>query len=77
MLIPIVAIFTVIGLPIICVTILIAIRLHRGGNRTRDRVQWEEETRLMQEMHDDLARMETRIEALETILMEQFGKDKR
>jgi phage shock protein B len=73
--IPITAIFLVIGLPVLCVTYLIAIRLRRGGLRERDRAQWEEETRIMQEMHDNLSKMETRIEALETILMERFGKD--
>lgn len=61
---------------IVCVTILIATRRSRGGMNRRDRAHWEEETRIMQEMHDDLARMENRIEALETILMERFGKDK-
>jgi phage shock protein B len=74
--IPIFAIAVTIGLPIICITILIGMRLRRSGARNKDRAQWEEETRLMQGMHDDLARMETRIEALETILMERFGKDK-
>lgn len=62
---------------IVCVTYLIATRFGRGGMNKKDRFQWEEETRLMQEMHDDLARMEERIEALETILMERFGKDRR
>lgn len=62
---------------IVCVTYLIATRHSRGGMKKKDRFQWEEETRVMQEMHDDLARMEERIEALETILMERFGKDRR
>jgi phage shock protein B len=61
----------------ICVTYLIAVRLGRGGMNKKDRFQWGEETRLMQEMHDDLARMEERIEALETILMPPPGKDRR
>ena len=74
---PVFAIFVTIGLPVICITILIAMRLRRGGLREKDRAQWEDETRIMQEMHDDMSKMETRIEALETILMERFGKDNK
>jgi phage shock protein B len=70
-------IFVLFGLPIICITILIGMRLNRGGMKKRDRAQWEEETRLMQEMHESLAKMEARIESLETILLEDVGKDKR
>ena len=75
--IPVFAILVTIGLPIICITILIAIRLRRGCPRGSDRAQWEEETRLIQQMHDGMSKMETRIEALETILMERFGKDNK
>lgn len=64
----------VIGLPVLCVAFVISLFFRRRG-KEGDRAQWNEETRLMQEMHEDLSRMETRIEALETILMEQFGKD--
>ncbi len=70
-------VFIVIGLPVLCVTFLIALFFSRRGKREKDRTQWNEETRIMQEMHDDMARMEERIEALETILMERFGKDKQ
>lgn len=75
-LIPIFAITFVIGLPIVCVTILIAMRMRQGGHREKDRAQWNEETRIMQELHDDVSKMESRIEALETILMDRFGKEK-
>lgn len=75
-LIPIFAITFTIGLPIVCVTILIAMRMRRGGMREKDRVQWNEETRIMQELNDDMSRMESRIEALETILMERYRKEK-
>jgi len=72
---PVFAILVTIGLPIICITILIAMRLRSGGLRERDRAQWEEETRIIQEIHENLSKMETRIEAVETILMERFGKE--
>jgi phage shock protein B len=64
----------VIGLPVLFIAFIISLFFRRRGRRM-DRSQGNEETRLMQEMHDDLSRMETRIEALETILMERFGKD--
>ena len=75
-LIPIFAITFTIGLPIICITVLIAMRLRRGGMRERDRAQWNEETRIMQELHDGVSKMEARIETLETILMERYRKEK-
>lgn len=74
--IPIFAITFAIGLPTICITILIAMRLRRGGIREKDRAQWNEETRIMQELNEDVTRMEARIEALETILMERYRKEK-
>lgn len=37
----------------------------------------EEEARLIQDLHKGLERMEQRIEALETILLEKDGKDGR
>ena len=71
-LIPIYALTLIFGLPMI----LIAMGLRRGGKREKDRAQWNEETRIMQELHDDVSRMEARIEALETILMERYRKEK-
>lgn len=74
--IPIFAITATIILPIVCVTILIAMKHRRGGMREKDRAQWNEETRIMQELNEDVTRMEARIEALETILMERYRKEK-
>ena len=56
--------------------ILIAMGIRRGGKREKDRAQWNEETRIMQELNEDMTRMEARIEALETILMERYRKEK-
>lgn len=75
--IPVFAIIAAIGLPIICITILIAMCFRRGCPGKRDRAEWNEETCLMQQMHDDMFKMEPRIEALETILMGRFGKDNK
>lgn len=51
-------------------------RVHIGGSsRERGRLS-EEETRLIQELHRGLTKMEERVEALEMILLEREGKDK-
>jgi phage shock protein B len=67
----------VLIIAIISTTILAGMRLRHGKFKANDKKAWNEETRLIQQMHQDLARMETRIETLETILMENFGKDQQ
>jgi phage shock protein B len=67
----------VVILAIISSTILTGMRLRHSGFKAGDKKAWDEETRLIQQLHQDLTKMETRIEALETILMENFGKDKQ
>ena len=66
----------VVIIAIISSTILTGMRLRHGGFGSKDKRNWTEETKLIQEMHQDLSKMERRIEALETILMENIGKDK-
>ena len=48
-----------------------AVKEWRGGISRKARKQIEEETEMVQEMHKQLSRMEERIEALETILIER------
>jgi len=60
-----------LGSVIVFLAVLAAIvwfltRIGGGGNRQAQ----AEETRLMQELHEGLEKMEERIEALETILLE-------
>ena len=67
---PIVITLIVIGLPVICVTVIILVAiLKSGGGKTRMKTD-AEETRLMQELNRDMNRLEDRIEALETIIIE-------
>ena len=54
----------------ICGTILFAIKIRHGGLSSRSREAQGEETRMIQEIYQGLSRMEARVEALETILME-------
>lgn len=57
-----------VGLPVICGTLIILAFLFLNATRSRksDTVS-EDDTRILQEMHQSLLRMEKRIDALETI----------
>jgi phage shock protein B len=59
----------VIGLPIICGTIILLVLLARRGGRSKEKIHVNE-ARLIQELHQGLNRLENRIESLETILIE-------
>jgi phage shock protein B len=56
---------------IIAGTILMAIRIFRGGGNGGDHRARIEETRMIQEIYSGLTRLEQRVEALETILIEK------
>jgi phage shock protein B len=58
----------------LCGTILVAMKLRHGGLSARSREAQGEEARMIQEIYQGLSRMETRVEALETILMERKEK---
>lgn len=61
----------VLALAIIGSTILMAIRIIKGGVTKKQQAREAEEARTIQEMFQHLSRMERRIEALETILLDQ------
>ncbi len=68
------AVLLIFGIPIVgilCGTIVELAKMLRRGEGRRAGAQSEEETRLIQQMHRQLERMEERIEALETILIER------
>ncbi|MDP0501598.1 MAG: envelope stress response membrane protein PspB [Verrucomicrobiota bacterium JB022] len=62
--IPVIVVFIVIGLPVICFTLVMLAKMNRRDGRSS---ATSEEAALLQEMHDSLNRLEKRIEALETI----------
>ena len=64
-------------LAIIPATILIAIKMFKGGFSRTDRKQQAEETKMIQEIYQGLSRMEERVEALETILLDRDGKERK
>ena len=55
-------------------TILMSIKLLKGGTSRRDQA---EDSKIIQEIYQGLSRMEERVEALETIMMDQDKKDSK
>ena len=66
----------VLSLAVVGGTILMIIRLRHGGLSKKDREQEVNEAEMIQEIYSGLSRMEKRIDALETILMDRSGKEK-
>ncbi len=62
------------ALAIIPGAILLAIKFFRGGQSAGDQT---EETKMIQEIYTALSRMEERVEALETILLDQEGRKRK
>jgi DNA polymerase III alpha subunit len=66
----------ILVLSIIGSTILMGIKILKGDiSRSGQKVQTEE-TRMIQEIYLSLSRMEKRVEALETIILEREGRDR-
>ena len=66
----------IIMLAIIPVTIVLIIRLFKGGISRTDRKKQAEEARMIQEIYQGLSRMEERVETLETILLDREKEDR-
>jgi phage shock protein B len=67
---------TIVALLIIGGVILVAIRIIKGGSPHGGDAMSSEETRVIQEIYQGLSRMEERVEALETILLDQHRKER-
>jgi phage shock protein B len=65
----------VLALAIVGSTILMAIKILKGGFSRKGREVQAEEARMIQEMYQGLSQMEKRVDALETILLDQQRKD--
>jgi len=65
----------VLALAIIGSTILMAIKIIKGGLSRKGQRFQAEEARMIQEMYQGLSRMEERVEALETIILDRERKD--
>jgi phage shock protein B len=65
----------VLALAVVGSTILMAIKIIKGGVTRKQQTEEAEEARVVQQIYQELSRMEARIEALETILLDrQKGK---
>lgn len=60
----------VLVVAVICSTILIGLKIIKGGVSPKGQKNHANEARIIQEIYQGLARMEERVESLETILME-------
>ena len=67
---------TVLVLAIIGSTILMAIKIIKGGLSQKGRQTQTDEARMMQEIYQGLSRTEERVEALETIILDHERKDR-
>ena len=66
----------ILALAIIGSTVLMAIKILKGGlSRKGQRLQ-AEEARMIQEIYQGLSRMQERVEALETIILDRERKDR-
>jgi phage shock protein B len=62
----------VVSLAVIGATILMGIRLIKGGVSRKDRQNEADDAVMIQEMYQKLTRMEERVDVLETILFEKI-----
>jgi len=67
-LLPIIIVFIVIGIPVLCGT---AIAMKKMGANSKSSKTDAEEAKIMQELHKGLTKMEKRIESLETIIIDK------
>jgi phage shock protein B len=61
----------VVGFPVLCVFVLKLNKQRNEQNSSQGSDMDKEETEILNDLHRGLVRMEKRIEALETILMEK------
>jgi phage shock protein B len=66
---------SVLALAIIGSTILMAIKILKGGLSQKGQKLQTDEARMIQEIYQGLSRMEGRVEALETIILDRERKE--
>ena len=66
---------SILLLAIIGSTILMAIKILKGGLTRKGRQDESQEARMIQEIYQGLSRMEERVDALETIIIDHERKD--
>lgn len=66
----------ILALAAVIGTIFVIIRILRGGVSREEQRILSEETRMIQDIYQGLRRMEERVEALETLLLDRERKDR-
>ena len=66
---------SILALAIIGSTILMAIKILKGGLSQKRQQLQADEAKMIQEIYQGLSRMEGRVEALETIILDREGKE--
>ncbi len=66
-------VLVVITIGLMAIAVIRALRT--GGIFKKDRQTYNDETRMIQDIYNGLSKMEKRVEALETILIERKRKD--
>jgi hypothetical protein len=66
---------SVLALAIVGSTILMAIKILKGGVSRDEQKKQSEEARIIQEIYQGLSKMEERMDALETIILDRDRKD--
>ena len=61
----------VLALSVIGATFLMTIKIHKGGVSRKQQRYEADEAKMIQEIFQNLSRMEERVESLETILLDQ------
>lgn len=65
-------VFIVIGIPIICVTLIVLAKILKGNNSGGSTAaSHADDLKILTDLNRNLSRMEERIEALETIIIER------
>ena len=67
----------VLALAVLGSTFLITIKILKGGFSRKDQMRQNEEARMIQEIYQGLSRMEERVDALETILLDRDPEDRK
>jgi phage shock protein B len=67
---------SVLALAIVGSTLLMAIKIIKGGVSRKEQRLQSNEAKLIQEIYKGLSRMEERVEALETIILERERTDR-
>ncbi len=71
-------VFIVIGLPVICVTLIVLLRMRRADEQKRaHRGVRDEELEVLEEVYEGLKQLRRRVENLETILGRRDDEERR